>query len=104
MSNIPINFIRAEFFKKNGEKKYNRDLLIEIAVKVRNKVTTDDFKKCAYRLDLKHFFKFSKLKLLMDTMKFSNSKKDEDFILMTGVFYYALWKSADLLDEINIKT
>ena len=26
MSDIPINFIRAEVFKENGEKKYDRDL------------------------------------------------------------------------------
>ena len=28
MSDIPINFIRAEVFKENGDKKYNRDLWI----------------------------------------------------------------------------
>ena len=45
----------------------------------------------------------SKLKLLMDKMQPSDPKKDEDFMLLTGVSYHALCKSADLLDEINIR-
>ena len=104
MSDIPINFIRAEVFKENGEKKYDRDLWIGIAGKARNKVTTiDGFKEYADRFDLEHFFKFSKSKLLMDKMRSSDPKKDEDFMLMTGVAYHALCKSADLLDEIHTR-
>ena len=104
MSDIPINFIRAEVFKENGEKKYDRDLWIGIAGKARNKITTiDGFKEYADRFDLEHFFKFSKSKLLMAKMQSSDPEKDEDFMLMTGVSYHALCKSADLLDEINIR-
>ena len=33
----------------------------------------------------------------------SNPKKDKDFILITGLAYHALYKSADLLGEINIR-
>ena len=104
MSDIPINFIRAEVFKENGEKKYDRDLWIGVAGKSRDKVTTiNGFKEYADRFDLEHFFKFSKSKLLMDKMQSSDPKKDEDFMLMTGVAYNVLCKSADLLDEINIR-
>ena len=104
MSDIPINFIRAEVFKENGEKKYDRDLWIGVAGKARDKVTImDGFKEYEDRFDLEHFFKFSKSKLLMDKMQSSDPKKDEDFMLMTGVAYHALCKSADLLDEINIR-
>ena len=104
MSDIPINFIRAEVFKESGEKKYDRDLWIGIAGKDRDKVTTMyGFKEYADRFDLEQFFKFSKSKLLMDKMQSSDPKKDEDFMLMTGVAYHALCKSADLLDEINIR-
>jgi hypothetical protein len=104
MSDIPINFIRAEVFKENGEKKYDRDLWIGVAGKACDKVTTiGGFKEYADRFDLEHFFKFSKSKLLMDKMQSSDPKKDEDFMLLTGVAYHALCKSADLLDEINIR-
>ena len=104
MSDIPINFIRAEVFKENGEKKYDRDLWIGVAGKARDKVTTmNGFKEYVDRFDLEHFFKFSKSKLLMDKMQSSDPKKDEDFMLMTGVAYHVLCKSADLLDEINIR-
>ena len=104
MSDIPINFIRAEVFKENGEKKYDRDLWIGVAGKARDKVTTmNGFKEYADRFDLEQFFKFSKSKLLMDKMQSSDPKKDEDFMLMTGVAYHVLCKSADLLDEINIR-
>ena len=59
MSDIPINFIRAEVFKEKGEKKYARDLWIGIAGKARNKVTTiDGFKEYADRFDLEHFLNF----------------------------------------------
>ena len=104
MSEIPINFIRAEVFKENGEKKYDRDLWIGIAGKARDKVSIlHVFKEYADRFDLEHFFKFSKSKLLMDKMQSSDPKKDEDFMLMTGVAYHVLCKSADLLDKINIR-
>ena len=104
MSDIPINFIGAEVFKENGEKKYDRDLWIGVAGKARDKVTTmNGFKEYADRFDLEHFFKFSKSKLLMDKMQSSDPKKDEDFMLMTGVAYHVLCKTADLLDEINIR-
>ena len=63
----------------------------------------DGFKEYADRFDLEHFFKFSKSKLLMDKMQSSDPNKDEDFMLMTGVAYHVLCKSADLLDEINIR-
>ena len=64
MSGIPINFIRSEVFKENGEKKYNRDLWIGVVGKVRDKVIImNDFKEYANRFDLKRFFKFSKLSL-----------------------------------------
>ena len=105
MSDTPINFIRAEVFNENGEKKYDRDLWIGVAGKARDKVTTmDGFKEYADRFDLEHFFKFSKSKLLMDKMQSSDPKKDEDFMLMTGVAYHVLCKSTDLLDEINTRT
>ena len=39
----------------------------------------------------------------MDKMQSSDPKKDEDFMLMTGLAYHALCKSAELLDEINIR-
>ena len=39
----------------------------------------------------------------MDKMQSADPKKDEDFMLMTGVAYHVLYKSADLLDEINIR-
>ena len=85
-------------------RKYDRDLWIGVAGKARDKVTAiDGFKGYTDRFDLEHFFKFSKSKLLMDKMKSSDPKKDEDFMLMTGVAYHALYKSADLLDEINIR-
>ena len=104
MSDIPINFIRAQVFKENGEKKYDRDLWIGVAGRDRDKVTIiDGFKEYEDRFDLEHFFKFSKSKLLMDKMQSSDPKKDEDFMLLTGIAYHALCKSADLLDEINIR-
>ena len=103
MLDIPINLIRDEVFKGNGEKKYYRDLWIGVAGKIRDKVTImSGFKEYTDRVDLEHFFKFSKLKLLMDKMQYYDSKKDEDFTLMTGVSYHALCKSTDLLDDINI--
>ena len=39
----------------------------------------------------------------MDKMQSSDPKKDEDFMLMTGVAYHSLYKSTDLSDEINIR-
>ena len=94
-----INFIKTEVFKENREKKYNRDLWIGIAGTVRNKVTTIDVsKEYENRFTLEHF-----LKLSMDKMQSSNPKKDEDFMLMTWVAYHALYKNADLLNEINIR-
>ena len=69
MSNIPINFIKAEISTENGEKKCNRDLWIGVPDKACNKVTTmNGFKEYAGRFDLEHFFKFSKSKLLIDKM------------------------------------
>ena len=104
MSEIPINFIRVEVFKENGEKKYDRDLWIGVAGKVRDKITTlDAFKEYSDRFDIEHYFKFSKSKLLMDKMQSSDSKKDEDFMLMTAIAYHVLCKSSDLLNEINVR-
>ena len=58
-----INFIRAEVFKENSEKKYARDLWIGVVSQVRNKVTTmNTFKEYVDRFNLEHFFKFSKSK------------------------------------------
>ena len=39
----------------------------------------------------------------MYKMRASDPKKDEDLMWITGVAYHALCKSADLLDEINIR-
>ena len=104
MSEIPINFIRVEVFKENGEKKYDRDLWIGVAGKVRDKITIlDAFKEYSDRFDIEHYFKFSKSKLLMDKMQSSDSKKDEDFMLMTAIAYHVLCKSSDLLNEINVR-
>ena len=56
MSDILINFIRAEVFKENGEKKYDRDLWIGVAGKARDKVTTmNGFKEYADRFDFERF-------------------------------------------------
>ena len=104
MPGIPINFIRAEGLKENDEKKYDRDLWVGVVGKSRDKVTTMNcFKEYADRFDLEHFFKFSKLKLLMDKMQSSDPKKDEDFIFMIGLAYHASCKSADLLNDVNIR-
>ena len=91
-------------FSMRMVKKYDRDLWIGVAGKVRDKVTTmNGFKGYADRCNLKHFFKFSKSKLLMDKMQSSDLKQNEDFMLMTGVSYHALCKSAGLLNQINIR-
>ena len=59
MSYIPINFLRAEVFKENGDKKYNRDLWIGVVGKARDKVTTiDAFKEYDDRFDFEHFLNF----------------------------------------------
>ena len=53
----PINFIRAEIFKKNYEKKYDRNLWIGVAGKVCDKVTTmNGFREYADRFNLERFF------------------------------------------------
>ena len=84
MLNIPINFIRAEVCKENGEEKYDRDLWIGVASKARDKVTTmNGFKEYADRFNLEQFFKFSKSKLLTYKIQYSHPKKDEDFVLIT---------------------
>ena len=78
MSDIPTNFIKAEVFKENGEKKYNKNLWIGITGKARNKlIIIDIFKEYAFRFNLEHFFKFSKAKLLMNKIQFSDPKRDE---------------------------
>ena len=55
------------------------------------------------RLDLEYFFKFSKSKLLMDKIQSYDLKKDQDFMLTIGVAYLPLYKSFDLLNEINLR-
>ena len=105
MSSIPINFIGAAIFKENGEKKYDRNLWTGVAGKSRDKVTTmNGFKEYVDRFYLEHFFKFSKSKLFTDKMQSSDPKKDENYMLITGIAYHALCKSAALLNEINIRT
>ena len=104
MSEIPINFVRVEVFKENGEKKYDRDLWIGVSGEECNKVTT----RVAYseynsRFNLEHYFKFSKSKLLMDKYQSADPKKDEDFMMFGAISYHVLCKSADLLNQINIR-
>ena len=54
-------------------------------------------------LILSTFLNSPNQKLSMDKMQSSGPKKDEDFMLMTGVTYHVLCKRAYLLDEINIR-
>ena len=104
MSEIEINFVRVEIFKENGERKYDRDLWIGISGKARAKVTMKDaYYEYKDRFDLEHYFKFSKSKLLMDKFQSSDPKKDEDFMLFGAISYHILCKSADLLDDIQIR-
>ena len=91
MSDIPINSLDLSFSRIMVRKKYDRDLWIGVAAKVCDKVATMNvFKKYVYRFDLEHFFQLSKSKLLTDKMQSSDPKKDEDFMLMTGVAYEIL--------------
>jgi hypothetical protein len=104
MSEIEINFVRVEIFKENGERKYDRDLWIGISGKARAKVSMKDaYYEYKDRFNLEHYFKFSKSKFLMDKLQSSDPKKDEDFMMFGAISYHVLCKSADLLDNIQIR-
>ena len=73
----------TEVFKKKRKKKYDKDLQIGVAGKKCDKILIiNSFKKYVDRFNLGHLFKFSKLKLLMNKIQYSNSKKDKNFVLL----------------------
>ena len=74
MSDVEINFVKVEILKENGERKYDRDLWIEVIGKKKADISPIDvYLYYKGRFDVEHLFKFGKSKLLMD--KFESSDR-----------------------------
>ena len=105
MSHVEVNFVKAEVFKENGHRKYDRDLWIEVVGKKKDEISPRDiYLHYKSRFDIEHFLKFGKSKLLMDKFQSSDPARDEDFMMFSAIAYHILCKCSDLLKEYQIKT
>ncbi len=104
MSELSMNFVKVEVFNENGVRKYGRDLWLNIAGDRKDEIS---LKQAYYyyknRFDIEHYFKFGKSKLLMDKLQSINPNRDEDFMLFGMIAYHILYRSNDLLQNLQIR-
>ena len=95
---------KVEILKGNGQRKYDRDLWIEVVGKKKDEISPRDvYLHYKSRFDIEHFLKFGKSKLLMDKFRSSNPARDEDFMMFSAISYHILCKCSDLLKEYQIR-
>ena len=104
MSHVEVNFVKVEILKESGERKYDRDLWIEVVGKKKDEISPRDvYLHYKSRFDIEHFLKFGKSKLLMDKFQSSDPARDEDFMMFGAIAYHILCKCSDLLEEYQIR-
>jgi hypothetical protein len=104
MSDVEINFVKVEILKENGERKYDRDLWIEVIGKKKADISPINvYLYYKGRFDVEHLFKFGKSKLLMDKFESSDPKRDEDFMMFGAIAYHVLCKCSEILKECQIR-
>ena len=56
MSHVEVNFVKVEILKENGERKYDRDLWIEVVGKKKDEISPRDvYLHYKNRFDIEHF-------------------------------------------------
>ena len=104
MSHVEVNFVKVEILKENDQRKYDRNLWIEVVGKKKDELSPRDvYLHYKNRFDIEHFLKFGKSKLLMDKFQSSDPERDEDFMMFGAIAYHILCKCSDILKEYQIR-
>lgn len=104
MSDLAMNFVKVEVLNEDGTRKYNRDLWLNIAGTRKDEILPKEaYYHYKNRFDIEHYFKFGKSKLLMNKLQSTNPNRDEDFMLIGMIAYHVLYRSSELLQNLQIR-
>jgi len=101
LSDYPMDVIKVEIYKSNGELLFNRALWLIICGQRRHELSSVEiFKSYRQRFDIEHFFRFGKDRLLFDKSQTPEVDHEEAFWQLAMIAYVQLYLGRQLAQSI----
>lgn len=101
LSDYPLNVIKIEIYKPNGELLFQRALWLVVCGQRRDELSLIEiFKSYRQRFDIEHFFRFGKDRLLLDKSQTPEVDHEEAFWQLAMIAYVQLYLGSELANSI----
>lgn len=96
----PFRLVRIQIFKANGERVFKRSLWLLVAGKRRNELSLRDiFESYRQRFDIEHFFRFGKIRLLLNKFQTPEVEHEEAWWQLAMLSYTQLYMARQLANN-----
>ena len=100
MHKYPFTLVRAEVFDKAGNLVFKRPMWLTVMGKRREEVSlTEVWEAYGQRVDLEHYFRFGKQKLLFTAYQTPDVEHEENWGQLVQLAYIFLWLVAGLVED-----
>jgi hypothetical protein len=92
MHDVPLTAVRITTVDQNGSKVYEKALWLVVVGKWQGKIAIENlWKYYSRRFDIEHFFRFGKLRLLMDAYQTPDTEHEENWMQFVMLSYHQLF-------------
>ena len=101
MHDHPFTLVRAVVLDERGQPRYNRPLWLIVMGQRRAEVTlVEVWEAYGQRVDLEHYFRFGKQKLLLNRYQTPDVEHEENWGQMVQLAYILLWLAAAVVQDM----
>ena len=101
MHEHPFTLVRAVVLDETGQPLYKRPLWLIVMGKRRAEVSLiETWEAYDQRVDLEHYFRFGKQKLLLNSYQTPDVEHEENWGQIVQLAYILLWLAADLVEDM----
>jgi hypothetical protein len=101
MHNYPFTLIRADVLDKKGKPVFKRPMWLIVMGERRAEVSLmESWESYGQRVDLEHYFRFGKQKLLLNTYQTPDVEHEENWGQIVQLAYIFLWLAAGLAEDM----
>jgi hypothetical protein len=101
MHEYPFTLVRADVVAKNGKSVFKRPMWLIVMGKRRAEVSlVESWEAYRQRIDLEHYFRFGKQKLLLNAYQTPDVQHAENWGQIVQLAYIFLWLAARLVEDM----
>lgn len=101
MNEYPFTLVRVEVVDETGKPVFKRPMWLLVMGKRREEVSlVEAWEAYGQRVDLEHFFRFGKQRLLLNSYQTPDVEHEENWLQIVQLAYIFLWLAAELVEDL----